>query len=119
MAESRDGKTWIKPEIGLFEVNGTRENNVVHANDPRNSKNLTAYAVFLDTRPGVPKDERYKATATAGPRKLYGFVSPDGIHWRQVKKDPILTSGKFDSRYIKVSVCLCTAGKYYSIVVVL
>ena len=97
VAESNDGKTWIKPELGLFEVNGTRENNVVHANHPRNSKNLTSYAVFLDTRPGVPKDERYKATATAGTRKLYGLVSSDGIHWRQVKKDPILTYGKFDS----------------------
>ena len=67
LAESGDGKTWIKPKLGLFEVNGTRENNVVHANDPRNNENTTAYAVFLDTRPGVPKDERYKATATAGP----------------------------------------------------
>ena len=66
MAESKDGKAWTKPKLGLFEVHGTRENNVVHANDPGNSKNLTAYAVFLDTRPGVPKDERYKATATAG-----------------------------------------------------
>src|ERR671928_176646 len=48
--------------------------------------------LFLDTRPDVDPKERYKAIAgypgpgnkseTGAPGKgLYGFVSPDGIHW--------------------------------------
>jgi hypothetical protein len=28
-AESRDGMHWVKPNLGLFEVNGTRDNNVI------------------------------------------------------------------------------------------
>ena len=51
---------------------------------------------FIDTRPGVPKSERYKATSGVG-AKLYGFVSPDGIHWRKAKPEPILTCSPFDS----------------------
>jgi hypothetical protein len=31
-AESRDGINWIKPNLGIFEVMGTRENNVILAN---------------------------------------------------------------------------------------
>ena len=31
-AESNDGIHWEKPELGIFEVSGTRKNNVVLAN---------------------------------------------------------------------------------------
>ncbi len=93
VAESKDGKTWTKPKLGIYEINGTRENNVVYAHDPPNSHN---FHPFLDTRPDVPKNERYKATSGLH-SKLYGFVSPDGIHWRKVKPEPILICGPFDS----------------------
>jgi hypothetical protein len=92
-AESPDGIHWTKPDLGLYKINGTRKNNVVYAGDKPNSHN---FCPFLDTRPDVPKDERYKATSGVY-SKLYGFVSPDGIHWRKVKPQPILTCGPFDS----------------------
>lgn len=99
VAESKDGRTWTKPNLGIYEINGTRENNVVYANDAPNSHN---FHPFIDTRPGVPKAERYKATAGVNVKSknfkgLSGFVSPDGLHWRKVKPQPILTCGPFDS----------------------
>jgi hypothetical protein len=56
-AESRNGIEWTKPDLGLFEVQGTRRNNVIldktYQPAPHN------FAPFLDTRPGVPAAERY------------------------------------------------------------
>ena len=47
-AESRDGITWTRPSLGLFEVAGTRGDNC--AGD---------FSPFEDTRPGVPLEHRY------------------------------------------------------------
>ena len=88
-AESRDGHAWTFPDLGLHRVGGTRENNVILANQP---PFLTNFMPFLDAREGVPAAERYKALAgypgpgnkrgTSEPgRGLYSFVSPDGISW--------------------------------------
>jgi hypothetical protein len=88
-AESVDGNEWTFPKLGLFDVEGSRDNNAVLAHNPPFGENLSP---FLDTRPGVDPKERYKAIAgypgsgdkrtTGAPGKgLYGFVSPDGIHW--------------------------------------
>ena len=88
-AESRDGHEWKFPELGLHEVGGTRKNNVILANQP---PFLTNFTPFLDTRPGVDPQERYKALAgypgpgdkrglTEPGRGLFAFVSSDGIHW--------------------------------------
>lgn len=88
-AESRDGHEWSFPNLGLHEVDGTRDNNVILAKMPRMLHN---FSPFLDTRPGVPEDQRYKALAghpgpgdERGKAKpgigLFAFCSPDGIHW--------------------------------------
>ncbi len=59
-AESRDGHEWTFPNLGLFDVNGTRNNNVILAKQPPFSHN---FSPFLDTRPGVNPNERFKALA--------------------------------------------------------
>lgn len=84
-AESADGLTWTKPELGLFEWEGSTANNIVLAGMPPYSHN---FAPFLDTKPGVPEAERYKAIAGTSATGLHGFVSPDGIRW--TKLDPPL-----------------------------
>ncbi|MEN6354642.1 MAG: hypothetical protein ABFD02_14410, partial [Bacteroidales bacterium] len=33
-AESKDGITWVKPALGLVEVNGSKENNIILAREP-------------------------------------------------------------------------------------
>jgi len=91
-AESRDGVHWTKPELRLHEVSGTKNNNVVLANNPPFSHN---FSPMLDARPGVAASERYKALAGVHQSGLYAFASPDGIHWRKLAGEPVLTSKAF------------------------
>ena len=58
MRESSDGIHWTKPELGLFEVQGDRKNNVVLANAAPVTHN---FCPFCDERPDVPADERFEA----------------------------------------------------------
>ncbi|HTU24782.1 MAG TPA: hypothetical protein VMF30_05265 [Pirellulales bacterium] len=91
-AESVDGIHWTKPKLGLFDAGGTKDNNVILAGMAPASHNFTP---FLDTRPGVPAEERYKALAN-GPRfgefdlSLSAFASADGIHWRKLRTEPVM-----------------------------
>ena len=96
-AESEDGIHWNKPVLGIHVVNGFRENNVVLANMAPYSHN---FAPFLDTRPGVPGDERYKAIAGTSHTGLAAFASADGLHWRKMREEPIITEGAFDSQNV-------------------
>ncbi len=103
MAESRDGIHFTRPKLGLVEVNGSKENNVVWRGVESHN-----FAPFLDGNPQAKPDERYKALGGlklpgknwqegATPGGLYAFVSPDGIHWRKLRKEPVMTDGAFDS----------------------
>lgn len=96
-AESRDGVTWTKPNLGLFEVHGTRSNNVVLAGQAPFSHN---FAPFLDSRRGVPPDARFKALAGTTTSGLVAFASGDGLRWRRWRETPVLTQGAFDSQNV-------------------
>ncbi len=103
VAESRDGITFTRPNIGLIEVNGSKANNVVWKGVESHN-----FAPFIDRNPAVKPDERYKALGGlkepgknwhqgATPGGLYAFASPDGIHWRKLQAEPVMTQGAFDS----------------------
>lgn len=94
-AESSDGVHWTKPKLGLYEVQGTRENNVILAQMPPLSHN---FSPMIDTRPSVPPEERYKALA--GTSGLVPLVSADGIHWKKLRDQPVITQGAFDSQNV-------------------
>jgi hypothetical protein len=94
VAESRDGIHWTKPKLGLFEVQGTKENNVVFARH----RGCHNFAPFLDANPNAPADQRYKALGGSGAPGLIAFASPDGIHWTELQKEPVITKGAFDSQ---------------------
>lgn len=96
-AESRDGVQWEKPNLGIHEMEGSRENNVVLANLAPFSHN---FSPFPDTRPGIPVEERYKALAGTSATGLVAFVSPDGLHWKKTQDAPVITQGAFDSQNI-------------------
>ena len=95
-AESRDGVTWTKPNLGLHEVGGSKENNVVIAVN----EHARNFSPFIDTRPGVPASERYKAIAGVETKGLLAFVSSDGIRWQQWGSGYIFTEGMFDSHNV-------------------
>lgn len=96
-AESLDGINWDKPNLGIYEVLGTKENNVVLGNSAPFSHN---FSPFLDTNPTVKKGEKYKAVSGTKKTGLFGFVAADGIHWRKISDTPVFTQGIFDSQNV-------------------
>jgi hypothetical protein len=96
-AESADGKTWTKPNLRLFEVDGTRDNNVILAGQPPFSHN---FCPMLDHREGVPAESRYKALAGSRGTGLVAWISPDGISWKKLRQEPVITGGAFDSQNV-------------------
>jgi hypothetical protein len=96
-AESQDGISWKKPNLGIYEIMGTRDNNVVLAKDPPFSHN---FCPFLDNNPQATADEKYKAVAGTMESGLFGFISKDGIHWKKTGKGPLFRDGVFDSQNV-------------------
>jgi len=91
LAESADGIHFTRPELGIVEFNGSKRNNIVLQGT--DSHNLF---VFRDENPTCKRDERYKAVG--GPwEKLFGLVSPDGLHWQRIQETPLDVKGVFDS----------------------
>ncbi|MBM3746768.1 MAG: hypothetical protein FJW34_13320 [Acidobacteria bacterium] len=90
-AESGDGITWRKPELGLHEFQGTRKNNIVWAGEGAHN-----FAPFRDDNPGAAAGERYKAVGTVK-GGLGAFRSADGLRWEKLREAPIITDGAFDS----------------------
>lgn len=96
-AESRNGVRWEKPNLGLYEILGTRDNNVVlHGHAPASHN----FSPFLDSRPGVPASERFKGVGGSQASGLIGFVSADGVRWKKWREKPIFTKGVFDSQNV-------------------
>ena len=94
-AESRDGITFTRPKLGLISFAGSKDNNAILADVGPVTHN---FAPFLDTRPGVPKAERFKAVGGSSKSGLIAYVSEDGIHFRKLQDEPIITGGAFDSQ---------------------
>ena len=69
-AESKDGVHWAKPDLGLYEFNGSKQNNVI---------GKPFGAPFLDTRPGVDASERYKAPGHVSTEARPGEATRQGI----------------------------------------
>ena len=91
-AESRDGIAWTKPNLGLHEFLGTRENNIIWTGIGHHN-----FAPFKDENPDCPAEARYKAIGS-GKGGLYVFQSADGIHWSLLHNKPVITKGAFDSQ---------------------
>ncbi|MBI1903275.1 MAG: hypothetical protein HYS13_19410, partial [Planctomycetia bacterium] len=78
-------------------VHGTRENNVILAGMPPFSHN---FCPTIDPRQGVPPGERFKALAGARKTGLVPFVSGDGLKWKKLREEPVITDGAFDSQNV-------------------
>lgn len=96
-AESKDGITFTKPSLGIFNVEGSTENNVILADAQPYSHN---FAPFIDARPGCPPEERFKAVGGTQESGLVGFVSADGTHWKKLREDAIIKMGALDSQNV-------------------
>ena len=123
-AESIDGGiNWVEPNLGIHDVPEMPKGNVVMEVSDDTFLVTHNFTPFIDTRRGVADDERYKALGggrypeqnwggwkTAderqqlrekyGPGGLKAFASADGLHWRLLRKQPVLSEdlGSFDSQ---------------------
>ena len=96
-ATSEDGLRWEKGHLGIYEIDGNRDNNIVF------SGRLGA-TVFVD--PNAPPDKRYRMIHGGSIRLphwhrrrrqfmrmaytgIYGACSADGIHWQSTEQ-PIM-----------------------------
>ena len=106
-AESLDGLNWVKPNLGLYPVNGDYNNNVIIDHDAGNT--FDNFFVYKDINPNCPPDELYKGIAydTRGPetprrsgmdsnRVLLLFKSADGIHFNP-EGELLDLEGRFDT----------------------
>ena len=93
-AESKDGIHWIKPELGLFEFNGSKRNNIIWPAGPASHN----FAPFIDTNPACKPSQKYKSLGgTSESKGILAFQSADGIHWAPLQAKPVITHGAFDS----------------------
>ena len=98
-AESRDGVAWTKPDLGLVEFNGSKENNSIWDGVGRHN-----FVPFRDTNPDCTQEARYKAIAGSkhegatrgcyvdyhrkgrnGKRDIMTCTSPDFLDWTAPK----------------------------------
>ncbi len=89
-AESVDGLTWTKPNLGLIEFDGSTDNSFIYGMDVALNRSIFTGSVFKDPNPDAPDDERYKIVYRApDPERresIFGAVSPDGINWRTLEE---------------------------------
>ena len=88
-AESTDGKTFTRPDLGVVNFDGTTKNNLFIDEDYDN------LCIFKDDNPDCPADERYKALGGTGKQELMYYKSTDGVHF--VKVGVLLDDGAYDS----------------------
>lgn len=105
VATSDDGVAWTKPALCLAARAGRRDTNII-ADDAGGTPFSCPCGPWLDTRPGVPDDERIKAlnseplsgekhTAYAGPdgsKRLAAWASADGFTFHKLDPQPEIVS---------------------------
>lgn len=125
-AESRNGgRDWIEPDLGIYDIPQMPKGNVVMAVGEDTFLVTHNFTPFIDTRPGIPDQQRYKALGGGrypaenwggwktederqrlreryGPGGLKAFASADGLHWKLLQKEPVLSEdvGSFDSQNV-------------------
>ena len=107
-ADSQDGVHWHKPNLGLWEWEGSRENNIVLPNDdfgysftvgegacPFKDSNAESrneeYKMFMKIYGLKKADQRF-------PGGQYALCSPDGIHWKLLSEKKV-NRGPSDTQF--------------------
>jgi hypothetical protein len=94
--ESADGIHWTRPNLGLCEFRGSKDNNIVL--NFTNSEFDDMVHIFIDENPDCPAEERIKAIGHDRQKALSCYVSADGLHFQKCREMTKL--GKFDTHNI-------------------
>ena len=94
-AESSDGIHWDRPDLGLIESGGSKDNNIIW--DGPGTHN---FCPFKDPNPDCSPEAQYKALGGVEKHDggLLAFQSADGVRWSKMREDAVITEGKFDSQ---------------------
>ena len=87
-AVSEDGIHWQKPNLGVYEFENSTNNNMflTRRRSPGDDHHPQVIYTPWDTDP----QKRYKLLTFAYYDGYWASTSPDGIHWTDVKKNPVL-----------------------------
>jgi len=96
VAESQDGIRWTRPSLGLVDLAGRRDNNVVLAADGLSHN----FSPLRDGNPAAAAEQRYKALAGTMETGLVAFASADGLHWSKLREEPVLTKSMVPFPYM-------------------
>ena len=101
-AESTDGIRWKKPNLGLIEFKGSKQNNIVLAPNTISGLRLDPAhtTILLDKNPNCPSDARFKALCRWPMRGKAGLLvlkSADGLRFSRFSKGLVIKDGYFDS----------------------
>ena len=115
-AESEDGIHWTRPELGLVEFEGSKRNNIfwtqkMTRHEPGVLPPDMPPIPFRDSNPAAHESERFKAMSGTNEAGLYGWTSPDGIHWKQIGQGTILRE-EFYIDYTQSAFWDVSRGKY-------
>jgi len=96
--QSQDGIEWVRPDLGNEADWGIKNAIALELPFAHN------FSPFIDKRPNVPDNERFKALAGmhGGSGGLHAFISQDGIHWKKLSDQPVMTyeTYAFDSQNV-------------------
>ncbi len=91
-AESEDGLSWVKPELGICAFKGNKKTNIIL--DEKTAPFYDNFMVFMDENPACPPEKRYKGIGDYQ-HTLTCFFSADGLHFTVGNR--ITDRGSFDS----------------------
>ncbi len=93
VALSYDGVHFHRPHLEQFpqDTVGIAPNTIWQGYEAHN------FCVCIDRNPAIDPQTRFKAVGGGGKNRLYGFQSPDGIHWERLQEEPLDIEGAFDS----------------------
>ncbi|MBQ3387801.1 MAG: hypothetical protein IJG60_01145 [Thermoguttaceae bacterium] len=99
---SSDGIHWERPNLGLCDFQGNKENNIVMFGLRGYSNH--DFNPFVDKKPGVPPEAKYKAIGYLyggeGKDGLFVFQSADAVHWSEITPGPVFTGHAFDTQNV-------------------
>lgn len=87
LAKSRDGLMWEKPNLGVYEHNGSKNNNVC---DFPLDGHIQACVVFYDPEdPDASKRFKLSFESPKYNKCMCVAFSPDGVHWTEYEHNPV------------------------------
>jgi len=93
LAVSTDGAVFQRAGINRIAYGTSKRNNIVWLGPEAHN-----FMPFVDTNPACPPGERFKAVAgLQALGGLFAFASADGLLWRKMSEQPVITDGAFDS----------------------